>query len=135
MGKVLALAVVTIVLLSGCSDSGALTLTSDESDRPACADLTPITAANLETERTDCDVRGATLIFPDGIEMDTSAQTAAQGFESSDSPWKYHWAYVGNYGIVASKSTETCNEVETWGPPEAVSRLKEAFGANWPCDQ
>jgi len=87
----------------------------------------------LETDRVDCDLSGTTLIFPDGTELETSEFGGAGSQSSSDSEWSYGWHSVGNYGIVATKYTASCDQETAWGSAEGIRRLREAYGDEWLC--
>jgi len=123
-----------VLMLSACSPSaGVLSLGPGDTDQPACSDFSPIAVESLTTDRTDCDARNAMLVFPDGAELETSDTAATGSLSSSTSPYEYGWVSVGDYGIVAVRNTPTCDEKETWGSPEALERVTDAFGETWPC--
>lgn len=124
--------------LTGCYGSEYLTLRADETDLPVCAPEypVPVRVESLEAEeRSSCDLRGGTLLFPDGtlVEMSEFGGTGSYEFGG----FSYGYFNVGIYGIVATQHGPQCSEVVEWGRREAVDKLHEAFGeepGSWSCD-
>jgi hypothetical protein len=126
--------VFTLVLgVAGCAHQKVLTLTPEEDDLPACLDLSPIHVEDLGSDRSDCNLSGATLIFPDGTEMAMNEYGGSGGLEGTDMPLKYAWVNVGDYGVVAAQTLVGCGDTKVWGGSEALERVAEAFGDTWPC--
>jgi len=128
-----AIAFTLLLSVVGCGNSKFLTLTPGEDDLPACVDLSPIQVEDLGSDRFDCNLSGATLVFPDGTEMPMNEYGGSGGLEGTAMPLKYAWVNVGDYGIVAAQTLSSCGETKIWGSPEAVKRVSEAFGDSWPC--
>ena len=119
--------------LAGCGNQNFLTLTPEEDDQPACLDLSPVRVEDLGADRFDCNLSGATLVFPDGTEMLMDEHAGSGGLEGTDMPLRYAWVNVGDYGIVAAQTLTDCADTKIWGGHEAVKRVSESFGDTWPC--
>lgn len=134
--KRVSLAATTLVLavgLTGCGNQ-SLELGPEDLNAPACTDLSPIRVEDLGVERADCNLLGATLIFPDGTEVPMPEKSGSGGLESSDEKaLDYSFTYVGDFGIVAGQTSKSCEKTEIWGAAEAKKRLLKAFGDQWPC--
>jgi hypothetical protein len=119
--------------LSGCTQ-GVVSLTGDEDNLPPCIQGLEVAVEEL-TSLPDCDLKGTILVFPDGTELPMSVHGGSGELVSSESRFKYAFVNVGNYGVVTSKSTQDCGELVTWGTSEALARVLEASGDNWPCGE
>jgi len=129
----LAVCLASVLAVTGCADRHILTLDPDEIDASACADLSPIHVEDLGVERSDCNLLGATLVFPDGTEVPMEKKAGGGGFQSSAMPLIYSFTYVGDYGIVAGQTLVECGQTKIWGGSEAKKRVLHAFGEQWPC--
>ena len=124
-----------VIALSACSPQESLSLTPEEDNLPVCADLSTVLVENLATDRTDCALTGASLTFPDGVEVPID-EFAGSGMRTDNkSDYTYHFVNVGNFGFVASRANSGCVEREVWGSAEGQRRVFEAFGDEWPCEE
>lgn len=129
------MATLALVLLSGCipfvpdRHSDYLSLSDDEDLEP-CVETNDIPVESLSGPSPECEPVGSTLVFPDGgtIEVGSGlgAYTPAPG--SDGRTRSYGYATVGVYGVVASSWLDDCDEFKTWGRPEAIAKVEEAFG-------
>ena len=119
--------------LTGCFPSASLTLTPAEDNEPACTDLSTVLVENLHTDRTECDLAGASVTYPDGTVVEMDQYGGSGSYWSSLGEYEYAWVNVGNYGVVAGWHDDTCARSEIWGTAEGKKRVLDAFGETWPC--
>ncbi len=134
MNRSIALLVAAVFLLTGCSDNRSLKLAPGENTFEPCSDLSTVLVTDLGRDRADCSMKGGSLTFPDGTELPMDEFSAGGNQVATNSPSKYSWVSVGNYGIVAAVSRAGCKKTELWGSPEGKNRVLEAFGKGWPCN-
>ena len=120
--------------LSGCSSHDVLSLKAEENNLPACTDLSTIHVEEIGNDRSDCDLSGSSLTFPDGTVVQMEEFGASGIHTDGLSERSYAWEDVGNFGIVAGERDASCENSRVWGSEEGLSRVREAFGDDWPCD-
>lgn len=119
-------------LLAGCSGDGYLTLDAKDDNLPHCTTTTNLAVQDLDAAAMPtCKPVGSTMTYPSGVQV--TLDEGAGGVESSTDLVAYSWIDVGNFGFVAGQSTKTCAKHQVWGRPDAVKRVKAAFGQDWPC--
>lgn len=134
-----AILAVAAVALVGCAqhdrDDDFLTLSAGEATLSPCTAAAPVSVEQLDTTRLPtCDPLGQVLVFPDGEQLQLPEQQGGGGASSgSSSDTRYSWQSVGNWGLVAARSSADCSEIDEWGNPEALRRVHEAFGTDWAC--
>ena len=125
------IATVAVLTLAGCvgPSDGVLTLGEGEFLLEACEPGQSIEVETLTTDtRATCVPWGSELVFPDDARLAIDPDTSSGSTSSSESEYSYGWYDVGVYGIVASRYTTGCADLDIWGSHEAVSKLQEAFG-------
>lgn len=128
-------ALTLVTALAGCSNAGYLTLQPDETTLSPCPKPTTIPVQRLRSSaEPSCTPSGSELVFPSGVRVTIDEQAGAGSHESTDDPVRYSWIDVGNYGIVAGQATKSCARHHVWGTPDAVRKVRGAFGATWPCN-
>lgn len=126
-------AFLAVAAMSGCGDQGILRLGADELTEPPCAKTRDIPADGLtDAARLSCRPVGSTIVFPSGdrIAIAGGGTVAAAG----DGTTRYAYEDVGDHGVIAARYAADCSDVETWGPAEALTKVRAAFGERWPCD-
>ena len=123
-----------VIGLTGCGYSTGLSLTPEEDDLPACTDLSTVLVENLPVDRSDCNLAGASLTFPDGRVVEMDAFGGSGSASGGLSEYEYGWVNVGDFGVVAGWHADGCSRSEVWGSAEGKRRVFEAFGENWPCE-
>ena len=118
--------------LAGCSPFASgdyLTLDAEEALEP-CATVSEIPVEDLDGPEPECEPVGSTLVFPDGGTLEVYAGGGGTSrFVGGGVPVRsYGHQTVGIHGIVASTWVDDCEEFESWGRPEAIAKVKEAFG-------
>jgi hypothetical protein len=106
-----------------------LTLSAGEASLSPCTAAAPVSVEQLDTTRLPtCDPVGQVLVFPDGEQLQLPEQQGGGGASSSSSSdaW-YPWQSVGNWGLVAARSSADCSEIDEWG--EAPACLAAAITA------
>jgi hypothetical protein len=128
-------ALLAVTALSSCSSQGILHLSQDEITKPACTTTQEIPAGELAgTSDEACRAVGSTIVFASGDRITNeggSGSVAAAG----DGTTMYAYVDVGDYGVVAGRYSADCTDVETWGAVDAITKVHDAFGDRWPCDQ
>lgn len=123
-----------VAAVSGCSGQGILHLSQNEFTEPTCATTRDIPADELTAAADEsCRPVGSTIVFPSGDRI-TVQGGGGTVFANGDDTTRYAYEDVGDYGVVAARYTEDCTDVETWGPTEAITKIRAAFGEHWPCD-
>ncbi|MBF4618652.1 hypothetical protein ITJ44_11265 [Clavibacter sp. VKM Ac-2873] len=127
-------ALLAVAAVSGCGDQGILRLGADELTEPACATTRDIPADELtDAARLSCRPVGSTILFPSGDRIAISGGGGTVAAEGDDAT-RYAYEDVGDHGVIAARYTADCSDVETWGPDKALTKVRAAFGARWPCD-
>jgi hypothetical protein len=99
-----------------------------------CLELTTVLVEDLAST-PECDIKGASLTYPDGMVQPMGEHADSGELVSGESRYKYVFVNLGNYGVVAARSTPDCAELEVWGTPEGQARVFEADGDDWPCSE
>jgi hypothetical protein len=116
----------SVIVVSGCSSSEALTLTGDELPKSPCSQMIDIPVEELNDLSTvECDPLGSTLVFPDGQSITIGA---GGGSSSGETDYTYAYQDVGTLGIVATRYLGQCRDQEVWGSSAAIEKVTEAFG-------
>ncbi|WP_414173043.1 hypothetical protein [Clavibacter tessellarius] len=125
---------IVVAAVSGCSDQRILHLSQSEVSEPACGTAEDIPVDELtDVAGESCRPVGSTIVFPSGdrITIQGGGGSVAAGDNNTT---RYSYEDVGDYGVIAARYSADCADVETWGPAEAISKVREAFGEQWPCD-
>jgi len=123
------------VTLSGCvgvfpAPARHLVLMADEQSNPPCLEAEEIPVESLQSDvPPTCNPVGSTLSFPDGVTLEIG-EGGGGSTSSSRSEYSHSYLNVGDYGIVASRHTAGCEELEVWGSEEAIATVVAAFGQN-----
>lgn len=93
---------------------------------PPCAGTGPVRVAGLDDgrDRTDCDLAGRTLVFPDGYEMAANAILVTGASATSERPYEYHQWNLGVYGMVVARVSCEGDGTEWWGRGYAVALIQ-----------
>jgi hypothetical protein len=122
------------IVLAGCAPQSSLKLDADEDSLPVCDDLSTVFVEDLGSAPVTCKITGGSLTFPDGTVLPVSEFTGNAERVDGSSGYRHLWVDVGDFGIVAGMRDGSCTESQVWGADEAKSRVREAFGDDWPCD-
>lgn len=122
---------VAVVLLAGCYPSARdyVALNPDEMLEP-CTTVSEIAVESLDDIALECEPVGSTLVFPDGetLELISGGGSKSQFISDSEPVKSYGFQTFGIYGVVASAWVDECAEFQSWGRPEAIAKMEDAFG-------
>ena len=124
---VVAALLAAMMTLSGCLPTENLTLSGDELPSEACPSQSTLPVEALTTLSTaECNPVGSVLVFPDGEVIDLGM--APGNTSNTESKYIYSYLNVGTLGIIATRYTEGCMELKSWGSPAAIAKALDAYG-------
>jgi hypothetical protein len=127
-------AVLLAIPLTGCAPHSSLKLDADEYSLPVCDDLSTVSVEDLGSAPVACNIAGGSLTFPDGTVIPVSESAGNAERVDGSTGYRHLWVNVGDFGMVAGMRNGSCTESQVWGSDEAIKRVREAFGDDWPCE-
>ena len=127
-GVVVSIAVV--VALAACHPLRGVDFEPGDLDVPACEGTEAVPVGRLADDVwVGCSLAGREVVFPSGW---TWVAPELGGVSVSGSSTEGEFAFalfnLGRYGMVASRTAESGESSEWWGPPEGIELQQSATG-------